>query len=184
MSSRYSRCMVWECFPTYSIFFYLLKHFQIIVNYCHFSLLPPQELTEGRLWTARLGGPIVVLQPPLTTSNILFSVSDCSTGKVWCFFSSLRKNVVASVLFTWLDVALHLSVEFWHADGVGQVHWWQDQFANPWPLGILGACIALKSEQVGFPVAVYSKISTPKKKIRSMRVCACLASVMLNDMER
>lgn len=82
--------------------FYFFLFIEALPDYCEvlpFSLLPPQELTEGRLWTARLGGPIVVLQPPLTTSNILFSVSDCSTGKVWCFFSCLHKKVVAAVLF-------------------------------------------------------------------------------------
>lgn len=59
-------------FPYVFWLFYLLKQLQIIVSYCHFSLLPPEELTEGRLWTARLGGPIVVLQPQLTTFNIFF----------------------------------------------------------------------------------------------------------------
>lgn len=41
---------------------YLLKQLQVIMSYCHFSLLPPQELTKGEAVDSQAGWSIVVLR--------------------------------------------------------------------------------------------------------------------------
>lgn len=77
--------------------FYLLKQLQISVSYCHFSLLPSQELTKGEAVDSQAGWSCCSTLFSTNWFQIVLSISDGSLDiVVLCLLSCLRTNFSCS----------------------------------------------------------------------------------------